>query len=337
MNKLTATKNVSNSNQAPPVLSKNILSWYHQNKRILPWRKNKDPYSIWVSEIMLQQTTVQAVIPYYERFLNSFPDVHSLAIAPIEKILPLWAGLGYYSRARNLHKAAQIFSREGFPETFTQLLEIPGLGPYTARAISSLAFNESVGVLDGNVIRILCRVYGLKIEWWRTKERGQLQLMADQLVQGNYSSDINQAMMELGATTCTPKKPACNICPWQNKCVAFETDQVFEIPTKKERRAFEIWYWTPSIIIRKKEIALLENQKIPFLKKSLLPPGAAKKLKHKPKEYDFLHTITHHKIYVKADFKTSQNSKSYHWFHLTKLSEVSPSSLLQKTLNALGV
>lgn len=334
MNELMANKNQDSSEHC---LAKSIFTWYKQNKRNLPWRKNKDPYRIWISEIMLQQTTVQAVIPFYNRFLKTFPEVHDLAKSPLEKVLPLWAGLGYYSRARNLHKSALFLSKNGFPKTYLALQELPGLGPYTARAISSLAFNEAVGVLDGNVIRILCRVYGLDLEWWKPKERDLLQSRADQLAKQKNSSIINQAMMELGATICTPRKPACNICPWLTNCVAFKMNSVLQLPLKKERKVFEIWYWTPTIIIHKRQIALLINEKIPFLKLSLLPPGPAKKLKQKPKQYDFLHTITHHKIYVKASLTAHTESESYLWIPLNKLSETNPSSLLQKTLNAIGV
>lgn len=314
-----------------------IFHWYKQHKRNLPWRKNKDPYRIWISEIMLQQTTVQAVIPFYDRFLSAFPDVHSLANVPVEQVLPLWAGLGYYSRARNLHQAAQILSKRGFANNYSSLQELPGIGPYTARAISSIAFNEPVGVLDGNVIRILCRVLSLRLEWWKPKERTDLQAIADLLAQQHESAIINQAMMELGATICTPKNPACNICPWQSQCLAFKNNQVLQLPLKKDRKSFEIWYWTPQVIINKKTIALIENETLPFLKKSLLPPGPAKKLKQKPKQFDFLHTITHHKIYVKADLKSGAASKHYRWVNLNQLAEANPSSLLQKTLNVLGV
>jgi A/G-specific adenine glycosylase len=334
MNKLTAPILVE---KKVPALAIAIFHWYKQHKRNLPWRKNNDPYRIWISEIMLQQTTVQAVIPYYNRFLTAFPDVHSLANVPVEQILPLWAGLGYYSRARNLHKAAQVLSKKGFANNYNSLQELPGIGPYTARAISSIAFNEPVGVLDGNVIRILCRVFGLMLEWWKPKERTDLQTIADLLAQQHDSATINQAMMELGATICTPKNPACNICPWQTRCLAFKNNQVLQLPLKKERKSFEIWYWTPQIIINKKTIALIENETLPFLKKSLIPPGSAKKLKQKPKQFDFSHTITHHKIYVKADLKKGSASKLYRWVNLNQLAETNPSSLLQKTLNVFGV
>jgi A/G-specific adenine glycosylase len=331
MNKFGANKNPKNLSSR---LAENLQNWYQINKRDLAWRKNKNPYNIWISEIMLQQTTVQAVIPFYERFLKNFPTVNSLASTPLEKVLPLWAGLGYYSRARNLHKAAQIFAQTGFPQTHLELINYPGLGPYTSRAISSLAFEEQVGVLDGNVVRILCRVYGLTSCWWQSREKTELQSKSDLIAQQGPSSIINQAMMELGATICTPKAPACNLCPWQNYCQAFQQNKVLELPLKKPRKSFEIWQWTPTVIIHKKQIALIENNHLPFLKKSFLLPGAAKKLKDKPKKFDFLHTITHHKIYVKINSAFATQSSQFKWIPLKKVSEVNPSSLLQKTINS---
>lgn len=143
-----------------------LVAWYQKNKRVLPWRKDRNPYRIWISEVMLQQTTVAAVVPFYERFLERFPTVDDLAKASIEQVYEVWAGLGYYSRARNLHKAAQSIFEHGFPQKAEQLIELSGFGPYTSRAVASLAFNEHVGVLDGNVIRVLTRRYGLDIPWW---------------------------------------------------------------------------------------------------------------------------------------------------------------------------
>ena len=159
---------------------KNLIAWYQKNKRVLPWRASQDPYKIWISEVMLQQTTVTAVIPYYEKFLKLFPTVQKLAAATIEDVYEMWAGLGYYSRARNLHKSAvllseMILSGNGFPQSYQQLLELPGFGPYTARAVSSLAFGEKTGVLDGNVIRVLSRKYGIDSDWWQTVARNDLQ------------------------------------------------------------------------------------------------------------------------------------------------------------------
>jgi A/G-specific adenine glycosylase len=205
---------------ATPIESRNLIDWYRGIRRDLPWRKDRDPYRIWISEVMLQQTTVVAVIPFYEKFLKRFPTLKDLAISPVEDVLEYWAGLGYYSRARNLHKSSQVLHVNGFPKTAAELLELPGFGPYTARAVSSLAFDEKTGVLDGNVIRILSRKFGRSVEWWKPKGRNELQEIADALAQTEHSADLNQGMMELGATICTPAKPACLLCPWQRSCLA---------------------------------------------------------------------------------------------------------------------
>ncbi|MCB0410907.1 MAG: A/G-specific adenine glycosylase, partial [Bdellovibrionales bacterium] len=156
-----------------------LVEWFKTNHRPLPWRVNRDPYRIWISEVMLQQTTSRAVQPFFERFLKRFPNLKSLSQAKIEDVYEVWAGLGYYSRARNLLKTAQILGRTGFPKTFEELLKLPGLGPYTARSISSLAFEQRVGVLDGNVIRVLSRLSGEAISWWTTEGRTKLQGWAD--------------------------------------------------------------------------------------------------------------------------------------------------------------
>ena len=161
-----------------------LLPWYRENKRDLPWRKTRDPYCIWISETMLQQTTSRAVIPFYERFLTSFPTVHDLAKASEGKVMENWAGLGYYSRARNLHKAAKQISKMGeFPKEVDDLLALPGLGPYTARAVASIAFEKPAGVVDGNTIRVLSRFYDWKGEWWKTAGRLWVQETMDEWVQ----------------------------------------------------------------------------------------------------------------------------------------------------------
>lgn len=324
-------------------LSDLICHWYLKNKRDLPWRRSRDPYRIWISEIMLQQTTVQAVIPFYERFLTQFPTVHELAQSRLEDVLKYWAGLGYYSRARNIHKAAQIFSRNGFPSKFEQLIDAPGLGPYTSRAISSLAFDEPVGVLDGNVIRILSRVLGLKTEWWKTQYRNQLQNFSDELAQFNTPSIVNQATMELGATICTPQSPACTLCPWLTHCKAYQKNQVSELPLKKDRKQKEFWLWSPHICIHKNKLAMLETHELPFLKKLPLPPGKGTLVKSKPKKFDFQHTITHHHIFIQIEshrnlqsLKKSLNlpKSKVQWYDVSEISEYNPTSLLKKTLKA---
>ena len=221
-------------------LATSLESWYLQHRRELPWIKNQDPYLIWISEVMLQQTTVAAVVPYFEKFVRRFPDVRSLAMAELSEVLEFWSGLGYYSRARLLHRSAQELTKSGFPQKAELLLLLPGFGPYTSRAVSSLAFGERVGVLDGNVIRVLSRVMGQAAPWWQSKDRQRLQDLADQLVQEGDPSAINQGLMELGATVCTPQNPTCLLCPWSQRCVARKTEQVQNLPLKIPRKKVEV-------------------------------------------------------------------------------------------------
>jgi len=197
-----------------PRLRLALLAWYEANRRELPWRRSQDPYRVWVSEIMLQQTRVAAVLPRYESFLKKFPSVRRLAAAPESSVLAEWSGLGYYRRARNLHAAAKIVNgKHGgvFPRTAQGWRELPGIGRYTAAAISSIAFGEPVAVLDGNVKRVLGRLGHIRSE-------GESWLAAEALLDGDRPGDFNQAMMELGALVCLPRQPRCSSCPVQSFC-----------------------------------------------------------------------------------------------------------------------
>lgn len=189
-----------------------LLAWYRRRKRDLPWRRTKDPYAIWVSEIMLQQTRVAAAVPYYERFLARFPDVGRLARARVDTVLALWSGLGYYRRARNLHAAAKIVAREGFPADAKDWLRLPGVGAYTAAAIASIAHGEPVAVVDGNVERVLCRLHAADLS------KKEMRALAQEWLAPRAPADHNQAVMELGATVCTPRSPDCPHCPVRTFC-----------------------------------------------------------------------------------------------------------------------
>jgi A/G-specific adenine glycosylase len=221
---------------------KKLLAWFIASHRDLPWRRTKDPYRIWLSEIMLQQTRVTTVIPYYQRFLEHFPDVRALAEAPEEKVLRLWAGLGYYSRARNLQKAAQeIVARHGsrFPNTRVDALALPGIGEYTVAAILSIVYGKKLAVLDGNVARVLARLRALEGDLRNASRWRELQETADTLIAAQNPGDWNQAMMELGATVCTPKSPQCLLCPVGEFCQARKRGLAETLPAKRERRANE--------------------------------------------------------------------------------------------------
>jgi A/G-specific adenine glycosylase len=218
----------------------NLLGWFRQFQRDLPWRRSKDPYCIWLSEIMLQQTRVAAVIPYYERFLKRFPTVQSLAEATHEEVLRLWAGLGYYSRARNLQKAAQwIVAKQGgvFPAARAEVLELPGIGTYTAAAILSIAFDKKLAVLDGNVARVLARLGAVRGDLRSHVRWRHLQQTADTLLDPCSPGDWNQAVMELGATLCTPRSPQCLVCPVAEFCQARSLGLADSIPEKRKMRS----------------------------------------------------------------------------------------------------
>ena len=219
---------------------KQLLGWFLQFRRDLPWRRTTDPYRIWLSEIMLQQTRVAAAIPYYERFLERFPDVHSLAAAPEEEVLRLWSGLGYYSRARNLQKAAQqvVAKHRGkFPNRLADALALPGIGNYTAAAILSMAFGEKHAVLDGNVARVLARLNTIRGDIHETRRWQELQKTAASLLEPKSPGDWNQAMMELGATLCTPKSPQCLLCPVAQFCEGRKLGVAGSLPEKRKKRA----------------------------------------------------------------------------------------------------
>jgi A/G-specific adenine glycosylase len=216
-----------------------LLGWFREFQRDLPWRRTRDPYRIWISEIMLQQTRVAAVIPYYERFLECFPDVQALAKAPQDEVLRLWSGLGYYSRARNLQKAAQqiVTSHNGiFPETEEEVLALPGIGNYTAAAILSMAHGKHHAVLDGNVARVLARLFAIHGDLREVQRWQALQKMASALLDPSAPGDWNQAVMELGATVCTPKSPQCPLCPVSKSCRALKAGLAEELPEKRKKR-----------------------------------------------------------------------------------------------------
>jgi A/G-specific adenine glycosylase len=218
---------------------KNLLAWFREFQRDLPWRRDKDPYRIWVSEIMLQQTRVAAVIPYYERFLARFPDVRTLAEAPPEEVLRLWSGLGYYSRARNLQKAAQqivaLHSGE-FPRDHAAALALAGIGAYTGAAILSIAFGAKQAVLDGNVARVLARLGAIRGDLRGSRRWQSLQKTAQELLDPKAPSDWNQAMMELGAMVCTPRAPQCLVCPVAKFCRARKSGEPEAFPERRKKR-----------------------------------------------------------------------------------------------------
>jgi len=313
---------------------RHLLEWYRHNKRELPWRRSRDPYLIWISETMLQQTTTTAVIPFFERFTARFPDLATLAAAETEHVVEAWAGLGYYSRARNLHASARVVhARGGFPRTFQELIELRGFGPYTARSVASLAFDQAVGVVDGNVVRVLSRLEAEAWEFWRPKVRDEIQRHADAWVEGVSSYEMNQALMELGRTVCTPKSPSCLLCPVRPDCRAYAQDEVTRFPLPKPKRDRELWRWRPIVHVRDGRILIAKNSHAPFLKGQWLLPGTAERLKTKPKDYHYKHTITHHDIFVTVQSELpTLNAEDSKWVQLKEIRRHVPASLVHKAL-----
>ena len=241
-----------------------LLAWWDAGHVDLPWRGTRDPYAIWVAEIMLQQTQVATVIPYYERWLAQLPAVADLAAASLDKVLKLWEGLGYYSRARHMHAAAQRVMREyngRFPTTAAELQKLKGIGRYTAGAIASIAFDEAVPVLDGNVIRVLSRLTDLAEDVTQAATKKQLWQLAESLVPQERPGDYNQALMELGQQICQPARPLCLLCPLSELCLARQRGTQLERPVKPPRRRTPHYDVVAGIIWHKDEARFLIAQR----------------------------------------------------------------------------
>ena len=216
-----------------------LLDWFDRHARDLPWRRERTPYRVWVAEVMLQQTRVETVVPYYQRFLARFPTVESLAGAPLEDVLKLWEGLGYYARARNLHAAARqvLAAHDGrLPATFDELLALPGVGRYIGGAVASIAFGQDVAAVDGNARRVLCRVFDVREDVTRSPVQRELEALATDLLPPGRAGAFNEALMELGATVCTPRSPRCDRCPLVGLCQAYAGGDPESLPVRRPRR-----------------------------------------------------------------------------------------------------
>ncbi len=241
---------------------KALLKWYSTNRRDLPWRESRNPYHILVSEIMLQQTQVDTVIPYYHRFLETFPSFETLAKAPLDKVLKLWEGLGYYSRARNLHALAKAVVKQHhgkLPNDVAALRELPGIGPYTAGAIMSIAFNKDFAVLDGNVQRVLARHYGWTHDLKTSDSQKKLWETAESLVPKGEAGDYNQAVMDLGATICTPKNALCDDCPVVSDCVANKRNLTDQIPLRRKTKTIPHYPIGAGVIWKGKQLLISQR------------------------------------------------------------------------------
>ncbi len=339
----------------------NILSqWYAINKRDLPWRNTENPYFIWLSEIILQQTRVDQGLSYYLKFIDAFPNVADLANADEDLVLKLWQGLGYYSRARNLQFSAKLILSEfdgKFPDNHADILKLKGVGPYTAAAISSFSFGLPFAVLDGNVIRVLSRIFGIQTPFDITEGKKKFQKLAQELLDKKNPAEYNQAIMEFGALQCVPKSPKCNDCPIVNDCIAFNTNTVSLLPVKSKKLKvksrflhFLVVNKNNEVLIRKRNSGIWQGlYEFPFLEfdenlneKSVLIStlwinffnDSVKKICFISEEY--VHKLSHQKIHAKfweIDVSSFRSSD----FKIVKFNELQKypvSSLIEKYLNS---
>lgn len=247
-----------------PRLAPRLLTWYRTNKRTLPWRDttHKDPYAVWVSEIMLQQTRVETVIPYFEKWMKSFPTIHALAEASEQDVLNAWEGLGYYSRARNLHRAARIVAEQyggRLPRDLKKLAELPGIGRYTLGAIASIAFDMPVPALDGNIKRVYARLFDIVEPVDTPKGEAILWDLAEKHLPKKDAGDYNQALMDLGATICIPKNPRCLICPLMKVCLARQRGNQKERPVKTPKKSVPHYVHAAGVFIKRDRVLLVKR------------------------------------------------------------------------------
>jgi A/G-specific adenine glycosylase len=314
-----------------------LLSWYDAGHRDLPWRGTSDPYRIWVSEIMLQQTRAQTVIPYYERFLARFPTVEALAAAPEDDLLALWSGLGYYSRARNLKRAAaEVVAAGGFPRDYEAIRALPGIGDYTAAAIASIAFGLPHAVLDGNVLRVVARVENDAADISSPRTRERFRAVAQQWLDPARPGAFNQALMELGATTCLPRNPMCLVCPVTAACRAQQAGSASQLPVKL-RKQEPVSIEAVLLVVRKGNEVLLKQRSSQETRMpgfwDLPCPEDLPSAHIGERCGEFRHSITHHRYIFQVMRATTRNpGPGFAWFHLERLPEIPLSTTARKAL-----
>ena len=336
-----------------------MLAWYDSQGRTLPWRvrpedraggARPDPYAVWLSEVMLQQTTIAHGTPYWRKFLTLYPTVDDLAAAPLDDVLAQWAGLGYYARARNLHKCARIVAERGgrFPGTKAELLELPGIGDYTASTIAAICFDEPTTIVDGNVERVMARLH--RVETPMPKAKPELKRMAAVLSDPERPGDYGQAVMDLGATVCTPKSPSCLLCPWSRWCAARAAGDPERFPVKAPKKAVPIRYGQAFVMTRGGEVWLRRRpdngllggmMEVPTsdwaaaMPETAPPIGADWRRMTEPVRHVFSHFELRLDVY-KAEIGEDLALEGK-WVAIARLSEVALPSLMQKVLDKAGI
>ncbi|MFC2123838.1 A/G-specific adenine glycosylase [Bacteroidota bacterium] len=322
MRSYNVTGNVKND------FNNKLLNWYQSNKRDLPWRRIQDPYLIWISEIILQQTRINQGRPYYLRFIKKYPDIYKLANAEEEDILALWQGLGYYTRARNMHKCARIIVNEcegNFPSSFNELKKLPGIGTYTAAAMASISFNEPIAVMDGNVFRVLARFFGIKQNPETATGKKIFNKTAQHHIAPDQPGEYNQAVMEFGAMHCTPSNPNCNTCILNLDCFAYKNDMQSILPVKYPKKKSRLRYFhyliisiDDSILMKKRDglydFYLEESDSSRKIKFEELH-GWPSEILHNGEKIEFvskemIHVLTHQKIHGRFYHLHIKNKKN---------------------------
>ncbi len=333
--------------------STDVLSWFDEHGRHdLPWQKSITAYRVWISEIMLQQTQVKTVIPYYKSFIKKFPNIEILATAKEDEVLHYWSGLGYYARARNLHKCAKLINQKknkSFPSNIEELIELPGIGRSTAGAILSIAYKKRVPILDGNVKRVLTRFFTLS--GWpgnKTIEK-ELWVIADKLTPEDRVNDYTQAIMDLGATICTRSNPNCSKCPISRNCNALKQNKINDFPEKKQKKQLSTKYISMFIIINKKGEVLLEKRpsKGVWARLWSLPENenilSNFKLKNQKSWKKFKHTFSHYHLCIQPEEyhviseRDNLDMKNHTWYNITLPSDIGISAPVKKILNKFKV
>jgi A/G-specific adenine glycosylase len=320
---------------------KPLVDWYRRGHRDLPWRRTQDPYRIWVSEIMLQQTRAQAVIPFYQRFLDRFPTVEALAAATEHDVLTLWAGLGYYSRARNLRRAAQqVVELGGFPREYAAIRELPGIGDYTAAAIASIAFGLPHGVVDGNVLRVVARLENDSADIAASRTRERFRTIVQEGMGRLAPGVFNQALMELGATVCLPANPLCRECPVARSCRALQAGTVGQLPVKL-RKIEPVAIAAVLLLVRRGERVLLRQKHASARRMAgfweLPAPEELRGARAGKSWGQFRHTITHHHYTFTVKSATVRAiGPDFRWFSAGELAVIPLSTTARKALKLVG-
>lgn len=319
-----------------------ILEWFRENGRVLPWRETRDPYAIWLSEIILQQTRIEQGKPYWERFMKRWPTVEALAQASEDEVLREWQGLGYYSRARNLHEAAkQIVEMGGFPKTVEGIKRLKGVGDYTAAAIGSIAFNLPAAVVDGNVYRVLARHYGIETPINTTEGKKEFTALANSLLPANEASAFNQAMMDFGAIQCMPVNPQCTVCPLQETCVALHDGKTASLPVKRktlkvqERHLIYIYvrHQGKTAIHRRAAGDIWQGLYEPWLTETV-PSGAI--LLRQGVKHVLTHRILYADFYLWEPAEQPQLPDDYFWIPETDIDQYGVPRLIELLLEELN-